>query len=365
MSSFTTAVDQLLELAVAKQTTMNDVHAAMQAAGIAVADASLEEKDEALEKLAACIIDPQVHRLIVGKITLLCGGIVEQGGTPEVAAGNVLGLLAENLDQVNHVTQQIFELADSQDIPIRDEQGQLVDPNGLIRQFMPTIMEQAPAEGAALMALNDICIGAIALLARSKAARRAAAENPDVLVNRSVLFDQLFQSGNRSHLTQLLQVLDDQELLVLHPAQAKGFRVRIAGLLTNFQLHFQLMHHLAAALDSSVTVSDELADFEATQLVGPESPIVTGAFQLWNASALDAAGGLPEPMQSEHWIWNEGIPSDIEVRDSERIILLSDPAYQRTWNAGVSIRGLVPELEVIATLSPQEVTEKLAALSAS
>ncbi len=34
----------------------------------------------------------------------------------------------------------------------------------------------------------------------------------------------------------MMQVLDDEPILVLHPGKGKGYRVRISGLADNFQL---------------------------------------------------------------------------------------------------------------------------------
>src|SRR5207253_5340017 len=80
-------------------------------------------------------------------------------------------------------------------------------------------------------------LGVIAFLGRSKKARSEARSRPDLLAlsgeNDAAL-------GGASFLTKILRVLDDEPLLVLHPGERKGYRLKMSGVGTNFELFILL-----------------------------------------------------------------------------------------------------------------------------
>ncbi len=120
-------------------------------------------------------------------------------------------------------------------------------------------------------------------------------------------------------ITGLLAIVDDDPLVVLHRETGRGFLLRADGVADNFQLHTLL----AAALVSPGLVpgrAPEPAWVAAASDAPPDtwSGTVTGSFNL-----VDADG---------QWIWNEGRPADIPVRDGRRLIVLDPPPYQRTWS---------------------------------
>ncbi len=68
----------------------------------------------------------------------------------------------------------------------------------------------------------------------------------DAHVRQLVRADESFNTASQAFPAQtpaiecirkLLQILDNEELIVLHPALRRGYRVRISGIGDNFQLH--------------------------------------------------------------------------------------------------------------------------------
>jgi hypothetical protein len=162
----------------------------------------------------------------------------------------------------------------------------------------------------------------------------------------------------------MLQVLDDEALLVLHVEQRKGFEIRISGIADNFQLHILLAgaiiglpaKGLVAGQAPSQRAVAECRDAH-TEKRGGE--IVVGPFNLYNWTALQPDGSLPEGQGMDgaaHWIWNEGCPADIAVFAGGRVVLLGPPPYHRQWRAGRPFAGMPGELTVERQLTEAEVS---------
>jgi hypothetical protein len=128
----------------------------------------------------------------------------------------------------------------------------------------------------------------------------------------------------------MMQVLDDEPIVVLHPGEGKGFRVRLSGLADNFQLHTLLADALIGQFPGRWLRGARPARAEVAAArdgaVREGCPGAHGAFNLWTWRGLKADGTLRDPMSgSSHWIWNEGVPADIPSFDGERVVLLGPP----------------------------------------
>jgi hypothetical protein len=174
-------------------------------------------------------------------------------------------------------------------------------------------------------------------------------------------------------LHQMLAVLDDEPLLVLHPAQKKGYRVRIEGIASNFDLHTLLGAALIGDpsegwLEGKAPSPDVI---EALQGRAPtEPPQMIGVFNLVNYTGLGKDGTILKEMKpggrwQSDWIWNEGTPADILPFEGLRVILLTDPPYTRLWNVQRIFDGMIGRLYVDDTLTPEQVQEWLHRLQGS
>jgi len=163
----------------------------------------------------------------------------------------------------------------------------------------------------------------------------------------------------------MLQVLDDEKIIILHPKEKKGYDVSISGISDNFQLTFLLMKHLIGDSKKgylSKSIFDE-NDFEvamATSSQSNDSESIIGLFNLWNWKGLCLEGFLPEGKDAmgdniEHWIWGEGIPKDIVPFEGTRVVLLGKPPYKRSFTSSKIFPNMEPTFTVNKILSENEV----------
>ncbi|MBK9940671.1 MAG: tetratricopeptide repeat protein [Kouleothrix sp.] len=186
----------------------------------------------------------------------------------------------------------------------------------------------------------------IDLLARSATLRRAARALP--------------VTGADPLLRELAQVLDGEEILVLHPGLCQGYRVRISGIATNFQLHTLLagaiMVDPAEEWQPGRRPDPRVVAAARDQPVDPAADTVHAAFGMASWQALQADGTLDGDFDtSAHMIANEGIPADIPLFGRQRILLLGPASYPRAWNAGRRFPKMRADLRVLEILSPEAV----------
>lgn len=186
----------------------------------------------------------------------------------------------------------------------------------------------------------------IDLLSRSATLRRAARALPSAAAD--------------PWLRGLSQVLDGEELLVLHPGLRRGYRVRISGIATNFQLHTLLagaiMVDPAEDWRPGRRPDPRVVAAARDQPVDPAADTVHAAFGMASWQALQADGTLDGDFDtSAHMIANEGIPADIPLFERQRVLLLGPASYPRAWNAGRRFPKMHADLRVLETLSPEAV----------
>ena len=205
------------------------------------------------------------------------------------------------------------------------------------------------------------------MLARSPAARRRARGRPE-LAKRAAAVGDLH--GKAKFLAEMLRVLDDEELLALHPETGRGWKVRVAGISDNFQLHTLLADALIGDPDKGL-LPGRRPDPRVTAAardgaVDPSAALAEGAFNLMNWPALRPDRTLPTGQDgSAHWIWNEGVPDDIEKFEGVRVVLLGPPPYHRTWDAGRRFEDMHAELNVVETLTPAAADDFLGRIAAA
>src|SRR5439155_10872310 len=111
------------------------------------------------------------------------------------------------------------------------------NPAAIVDEFGSQVAQQQPALAWAWTATDLFGRAAMAMLARSKAGRQAARQDAQFAGELARLAGV---QPLADWLSQLLAILDDEEILVLHPGLGRGYRVRISGLADNFQLHLLL-----------------------------------------------------------------------------------------------------------------------------
>ena len=224
-----------------------------------------------------------------GFVGLCCGGLVERGADPEIALAVVVNRLRGVLAEAATFAEAALKLAGMLETSDAD-----IDLAALVDQFGSQVAQEHPPLAWAWTATDLFGRAAIAMLGRSKPGRQAARRDPE-LVNGLARLASTQPLAN--WLSQLLAVLDDEDILVLHPGLGRGYRVRISGLADNFQLHTLLAGAVLGDpakgwLPGQPPSSQSLAAARGEPATG-ESPAVQGVFNLAGWRGLNAEGQLP------------------------------------------------------------------------
>ena len=314
--------------------------------------ATLNECNEALPHLARLIRDAE-NDMMAAYIAIASGALVERGADPHLAADVIL----DRLEIVAEGARDFYEVCIKAKAFVEDAETE---------DILKTIATQMPLEAFQWAVLERVYVAPIALLSRSKTLRQ------QVQTRRGLI--EMIASMSRDNvgaewLNKMFAVLDDEELLVLHPEQGKGYRLRIEGIASNFDLHTLLAAALIGDpaegwLEGKAPDPDVV---EALQGEASDSAMHTsGSFNLVNYTGLQPDGTVSKDLDSRtHWIWNEGVPSDITLFDGLRIILLTPPSYERSWNVGRTFGGMVGRLHVEQVLTVEEVRTWLTRLRQS
>ncbi|MES2298961.1 MAG: hypothetical protein V4582_18085 [Pseudomonadota bacterium] len=346
------------------------------------AEASVAEIDDALHRFSSRL--PDLPLVALGQVSITCGSLVEYGGDPEIAGPALIEWLTRVNEGVTDFCQRCRALAESDNEFIAklrpmaaENAGEGIDAGSLTpaeiiadhinnegwkdlaRRFGPDLFKVYPTSVLCHMGNENFRLGLISHLSRSTKLRRVAREQTQYLEGTR-LADEA-EGLDQSFLKIMLQVLEDEQLLVLHVEQGKGFEVRISGIADNFQLHTLLAGAIIGSPSGGMVAGEApsklaVAQCRDTAVGDGGGENVTGAFNLWNWDGIGTDGSLPSgTANSHHWIWGEGCPADIRPFEERRVVLLGHPPYKRQWVAGRSFSGMVGAMTVERLLSDVEV----------
>lgn len=321
--------------------------------------------DDDVARLVQALAEPARGLVARGLAALTAGSLVEGGASPGPLGRALLERLPDVLGPAARFHETCAKLAPEDEDP--DGGAEVLEVGGTL---VPTELVQGAARGdpegaLAWQALEYWSLPAIACLTRDPDLRARARARPAL---RNLACEAVGYTG---FLTVALDLLDDALLLVLHPGAQKGYEARISCVPSNFDLHVLLADAIvrdgvAGPPNGLVGQRPSAAAVRATRgHLTTEETRCEGQWNMYDAFALAPDGSLPEHVDTERWVWNEGRPADIPVVEGRRVVLLGPPSYVRTWTAQATFGGLEPELVVERTLSPEEVEawcERLAPL---
>lgn len=327
---------------------------ALQKAVSAVVDA-FDASDAKAAKTALAKLDKSVgtaegHASQVLQLTI--GALVEAGAPPEAAWPAVSRELEAALDGATRFAMACAQAAKTPHVETA------------LTKVGAKIAKKSPKDAAAWEALPSRCLAGVACLTRS-AKVRAAARKQGLLETAYPLEDAVAEVG---YLTQALRVLDDEELLVLHPELERGFRVRISELGSNAELFVLLANAVIGDPKKGFLPGDKFDPRALAALTGdaepPKGSALVAAFNFVAFSGLDADGTLPEASEIEdHWIWFEGVPADIPEHGGTRVVLLQDAPFPRMLPMERAFEALAPTVDVIEKIPAAGVKKALAAIA--
>lgn len=307
-----------------------------------------------------------------GWLAITAGALLEAGADSRALEERLIECLPDLAHRAVGFGEQM--LAHSLSL---EASGEIDDDTGgewVMQRFVPpaqlgALLAQYPDGADAWDAIPFWFQSAIACFSRDAALRKRASLALPKLARLAELTD------NAKWLQVLFSVLDDEPFLVLHPATGQGFRLRISGVADNFQLHTLLA-------DMLIDTPSEIVGLSLAGLPGfrPDPSVVavargdgssasdvpsSGAWDLYNWTALRADGRLPDDVPTDHWIWGEGIPADIVPFDGLRVVLLAPPSYLRNWNSVRQFSALRASIVVEEVLAAASVKDWLARLGAA
>jgi hypothetical protein len=356
MNHFEQAVADLAAAAAPDRDAVEDAYSGAQRMLAELESADAAARQRALARLADVL--PKAPLGCAGVVVLAGGALVENGGDPDRLLDGVLGRLPEALAGATAFADACRDRART--APPDPEDG---DP---IQRFGEEVAGSLPVEAVAWGALDLFASAAVAVLSRSPDARRRSRARPELLRGALALADLHSQA---KFLSEMLRVLDDEELVVLYPPKS-GWKVRFGGISDNFQLHTLLADALIGdpekGLLSGRRPDPRVVAAARDQPVDPTAALAEGAFNLVNWQALRPDKTLPEGLDaSASWVWNEGVPADIERFEAVRVVLLGPPSYHRTWNAGRRFEDMPAHLRLVETFTPSAVEDLLSRIAAA
>jgi len=347
--SFFDLVETAVESACAKDRALEDTRSAIRAVLEAAQTAGDAARDAALARLSTAIA--QANDLEHAAATALaCGALVEEGASPTIALSAILERLPRTFGDALHFVEACRE----------DDDANEGDERNCIERCGAHISTEMPSEARAFRSLENLCLPAVAMLSRSKDARKSLANRESLLSLAAPLRDW---SSAVHFFAMMLEVLDDEPLIALHPRTRRGYALSISGIADGFQLHTLLADALLGDPANGLlegTRPDPLvvatAKGEPTLFAPPPA---NGTFNLvqWY--------GLGREDDSATWFYNEAIPGDLAHFEGVRTVLLADPPYERSWNADRVFSGMQAEAVVVEMLSPDDVAARLRRMAAA
>lgn len=349
MTDLARAVDKLVETA-----SSGAKGKALQKAVSAVVDA-FDASDAKAAKAALAKLDKSVavaegHASMVLQLTI--GALVEAGAPPEAAWPAVARELDAAFEGATRFAMACAQAAKTPHVETA------------LAKVGAKIAKKSPSDAAAWEALPSRCLAGVACLTRS-AKVRAAARKHGLLETAYPLEDAVAEVG---YLTQALRVLDDVEVLVVHPALERAFRVRISELGSNAELFVLLANAVIGDPKKGFLPGDKFDPRAIAALTGdaapPKGSALVAPFNFVAYSGLGADRTLPEPSEiEEHWIWFEGVPADIPEHDGTRVVLLQDAPFPRMLPMERAFEALAPRVEVVEKLTAAGVQKILGAIA--
>ncbi|MBI4858865.1 MAG: hypothetical protein HY815_01120 [Candidatus Riflebacteria bacterium] len=299
--------------------------------------ASASSRSDVARALVPAIAVPDLFQ--GSRVAMLCGILVEWGADPTIAVQAILDRLPEQVVQASKVAPRIGG---------NDQQ----------------LFEEAPEQLKAWKGLPFMLRAAVTMLSRDRGSRQAARQNRPLA---EALESLQCAPVEVDFFSRILGLADGVELLVLCPAQARGFRVLLEAVNTNFHLFTLLQDALVGASSAGLLAGAKryprVVAVAKNELYVEEDLYDTALWNYHDWTGLQPDGTLGANDLGS-WIWGEMSPLDIPLFDGCRVVLLGPPAPEcRSWNSGffASIHeALRCKVQLLEVLGPGAVDSWLA-----
>jgi hypothetical protein len=297
------------------------VNAVVKAAGSADARAMRA----AIERIADGMKHADGRATQVLHLTL--GTLVEGGAPPELGWPVVSHGLRELLEQAARFAEACLERA-------RHASGEAG-----FATAAREVSERRPRDAAAWREVPARCLAAVACLTRSRELRKAVREDGALVHATLPLAEAIDEVGL---LLQVLRMIDDEELVVVHAEAKRAFRVAIRDVASNVEL---------LALLADALVGEGLLPGKR-----PSKPVHAALGKGKGVSLRTSFTFDTTP----HGDLVDGVPADFPERNGARVVVLHALRRPRALAVDPSFVGLAPEVRVTRALPAAEVERWLA-----
>ncbi|WP_114789798.1 hypothetical protein U0035_10740 [Niabella yanshanensis] len=339
--TFPQAAQSLTEVLTSVSTNDKEVSAAINLFLDNLPGATTREVATAMQSLAGVFETAKEVNAI--NAIMLCGYLVEKGYGGKYFIGELERLTIKNLDIAEPLLKASVNVMETTD----DEEE---DPYEAVDKLREEVVVEHPEQIAADDWLEKIypC-----LVSTYSSDLQLFNTGKSLLHDRVKPYSQV--STACSWLSTLFSVLFNEPVLVVELAQQKAFTGSISGIADNFQLQLLLM---------GIPELGDTIDAELTAVVNGTGPqdgeaSVAGKWDMCNWPILSAAHKEKGESDSDHWIWSEGSPEDIEPLEGRRVILLKEPSYQRGLYVQRSFSTLPASINIEKWLSEEELNQWL------
>ena len=318
------------------ETTVNAASAVMSESAFADADSM----NGALRILLAGVRAEDAER--AGIAAAVCGGLIEAGADASLATEHLVERFVElvktSTTYVSRCSRHFEEHILSDEAlceicgPGEDEQDVMMP------QVREAVSADFPEGESAWIGLDMFCHPVVSVLIREPELRRRIADDVG-FVNAVGALSGL--QPNAFFVWALLSLLDDEEVVVLHPETRRGWVVRVNGVADNYQLHMALAEQL---INHGHLDGDEVEADVADVVYGHGPPRLDDLFAarwaMYNWTVLARDGSLPTGTYEageQHRIKEDSLPADIPQARW--------PARHRAWP-----RGAVSAVGALAAL---------------
>lgn len=328
MPDFRSAVSHLVEVA----TKGDDDRALRTAVGKALR--AFDVEDKAGTKSALRVLD-KASSTASGRslqvLLLALGALVEAGASPEVAWPIASRGLHEAMQGATKFARACIRAAGTEEVDVA------------IETAGADVAAKKPKDAEAFRTLPARCLASVACLTRSRKLRARVTDREALAEAAYPLEDVVDEAG---FLRQVLLILDDGELTVIHPEVPQGFRVITRDVTTNFELALLLADALMGDAAKGLIPGRRL-DARAVAVAKGETKAPKKAPQVTLPFDLHSLDGTALAL--------DGIPAEIPVVSGARVIVLQPPHELHESAVEAPFGGLEPRLRVGRTLKPAEV----------
>lgn len=303
--------------------------------------------DEVFSYLVPAFQEGDLYK--VSRAALLCGSYVERGADPDILVDAMVDICEASLIQALQLVADV------------EEHWDLASPDDLPKECLQTVWELNPEWLKGWNALRFIILPTMTMLARSMPARERARRKQPLL---SIVDAMDEVHGLVPYLAELLFMVDGRELLVLHPKEKKGFRVRANAIRNNYHLFTLLQQSLLGEQDGPLLKGSlpypALGPIARGEALLEQSMMDEGVWKFYHWTRL--AKSVSTEMQDDTLIQGEASPDTIRTCRGTAVIVLEHAKTPYTWDANFFAPlhdALRSQVEILDILSPAQVTEWL------